>query len=190
MKACSGNRKSIALLAIGVLEAKPARELRAHIEGCPGCRGYHAEISGLAATLRAAEPNSDIRASDRFHRRTLAALKDSERKSGMGLALGQMLSLLNWRVALPAAAMAAVMIAMLSTSMRPPSNGLVSAPATRARTALKVQGDLDPTVANYEMVANQSLEKLDELITRQGARSASPGPVFTASTFPSWAVAE
>jgi hypothetical protein len=33
------------------------------------------------------------------------------------------------------------------------------------------------------MAANQSLETLDELLTRQGIRSLPPAPVYTASMF-------
>ena len=41
---------------------------------------------------------------------------------------------------------------------------------------------LAPTVANYEMMANQPLEKLDELLTKQGSRNLPPAPIYTAST--------
>jgi hypothetical protein len=42
--------------------------------------------------------------------------------------------------------------------------------------------DLAPTLANYQMVASQSLEKLSELLTRQGNKSLPPTPVYTASS--------
>jgi hypothetical protein len=48
----------------------------------------------------------------------------------------------------------------------------------------KAQSDPDPTISNYQMVANRSLEKLDELLTRQGNRNPSPSPIYTASTLP------
>ena len=47
--------------------------------------------------------------------------------------------------------------------------------------APRLTGDPPPTIANYTMVANQSLEKLDDLLTRQGSRNLSPTPIYTAS---------
>jgi hypothetical protein len=43
--------------------------------------------------------------------------------------------------------------------------------------------DLSPTVANYQMVANRSLDKLDDLLTRQGNRNTTPASIYTASDF-------
>jgi hypothetical protein len=40
---------------------------------------------------------------------------------------------------------------------------------------------MSPTLSNYQMVANHSLEALDELLTRQGNRNLPPVPVYTAS---------
>jgi hypothetical protein len=39
--------------------------------------------------------------------------------------------------------------------------------------------DLPPTMANYRMVADQSLEKLDELLSQQANRNLSPVAVLT-----------
>jgi hypothetical protein len=43
--------------------------------------------------------------------------------------------------------------------------------------------DLAPTIANYQRVANQSLDKLDVLLTRQGNRPLPSMPIYTASMF-------
>jgi hypothetical protein len=43
------------------------------------------------------------------------------------------------------------------------------------------ESDLAPTIANYQMVANQSLEQLFELLTRQGNKRLPPAPVYTVS---------
>jgi hypothetical protein len=42
--------------------------------------------------------------------------------------------------------------------------------------------DLEPTIANYQRAADQSLDKLDALLTRQGNRALPSMPVYTAST--------
>jgi hypothetical protein len=41
---------------------------------------------------------------------------------------------------------------------------------------------LAPTLANYQRTANQSLEKLDALLTRQSERALPAPPSYTAST--------
>jgi hypothetical protein len=40
MKPCAKNRKLIAWLALGALEARRAAALRAHLALCEGCRQY------------------------------------------------------------------------------------------------------------------------------------------------------
>jgi len=114
MKPCFGNRKQLALLAIGGLNGGRENGLRAHLEACADCRAYLAEISSVAAKITALEPASEIRASDEFHRNTLAAIEASGKKTeaqlfGLGLS-----HLLNWRLALPAVAILAVSLAVLS----------------------------------------------------------------------------
>jgi anti-sigma factor RsiW len=184
MKPCSRNRKPLALLATGALETGRGQELRAHLEACPACREYLAQISNVTAKLRAVELNSEIRVSGAFHRRTLAAMNASERKLGIESLRLQLQSLLNWRVAVPALAMVAVAIAVLSPTARQPGAVFVPAPPSPVAVNPNVQSDLAPTVAHYELVANQSLDKLDELITVQGRRSQPSAPGYTASFFP------
>ena len=53
MNPCANQRHLIAALALAMLEAQPARELRAHLETCEGCRGYLAELAEV--TKRTAE---------------------------------------------------------------------------------------------------------------------------------------
>ena len=43
--------------------------------------------------------------------------------------------------------------------------------------------DLAPTISNYQMIANHSLEKLDEVLTTEGNRNPPPAPVYTVSSF-------
>jgi anti-sigma factor RsiW len=190
MKLCSGTRKQLALLAIGDPEAERNQELRAHLQACPDCRDYFAEISSVAVKLRAVQPDSGIRASDMFHRKTLEALNASERKSVIESLLFQGHSLLNWRVALPAVALAVVVVAVLSPAGRNPGANPVPAPSAHAETAANATADLDPTVARYELVANQSLEMFDELITLQGRRNSPSTPVYTASSLAHWEISD
>jgi hypothetical protein len=42
----------------------------------------------------------------------------------------------------------------------------------------------DPTILNYEMAADQSLEKLDTLLTEQGNRALPAAPIYRTGSFP------
>jgi hypothetical protein len=91
-------------------------------------------------------------------------------------------TLLNWRVALPAIA-ALVVIGVTVAIWRQPPDVSSSPPAgTQTTLASDADNDLAPTIANYQRVANQSLDKLDALLTRQGNRALPSVPIYTAST--------
>jgi hypothetical protein len=40
---------------------------------------------------------------------------------------------------------------------------------------------MDPTLSNYEMVANLAPEKFDKFLTEQGTKNISPTPIYRAS---------
>jgi hypothetical protein len=184
MKPCSKNRKPIAWLALDALDVRQAQELRAHLETCEGCRRYLVEISNVTQRLTAAEVKPDIRVSESFHQRVVGRL--SAEKSGSAwatVAVQLRRTMLDWRVALPMVGATVVMIAVLSTFLRRP-NVLLPAPSSvQLASAPNLTRDPQPTIANYQMVATQSLEDFDELLTRQGNRNLPLVPIYTASTF-------
>jgi len=182
MKPCSKNRKLIAWLALDALEPQRARELRAHIAACEGCRRYLEEIATVKERLVAAEIRPDIQASESFHRR-LAGRLEQPASLWESLVAQFAATRLNWRVALPVLGAVALVIATLSILVRQPE---VSPPARISLQAVVPPGpksDLPPTIANYQRVANRSLDELDELLTRQAKRNPSPAPIYTASMF-------
>jgi hypothetical protein len=184
MKPCSNNRKLIAWLAVDALDARRERELRAHLETCEGCRRYLREVSTATEKLTAAEIRSDIQTSEAFHQKVAGALRAEETSSAWTTVVAQLqATLLNWRVALPVIGGAVVVIAALSVFPRRPGVLLPAPTRSQAVLAPSIKRDLDPTISNYQMVANRSFEKLDELLTRQGHRNPSPTPIYTASTF-------
>ena len=92
---------------------------------------------------------------------------------------------LNWRLALPAVGAAALVVLILSLLPRQP---VVSPPEQVSRPAVKPSApapDLSPTIANYQQVALRSLDKLDDLLTRQASRKLTPAPLHTTSLFAS-----
>lgn len=183
MKPCAQNRKLIAWLASNALDAQQTRYLQAHLETCEGCRHYLAEISNVTEKLAAAETNPDVQASASFHRKVAGRLRTAKPDS-----LGEILAVyfcgtrLNWRVALPSVA-ALVVIGVTVAIWRPPPR-VSSSPRTGTQTVSvsDADNDLAPTIANYQRVANQSLDALDALLTRQGNRALPSMPIYTAST--------
>jgi anti-sigma factor RsiW len=182
MKPCAQNRKLIAWLASNALDARQTRQLQAHLETCEGCRRYLAEISNVTERLAVAETTPDIQASESFHRKVAGKLRAAKPDSiGEIMAAYFRGTILNWRVALPAIAALVVVGVIVATWRQPPV--VSSSPQAGTQTAAVVaDDDLAPTIANYQRVANQSLDKLDALLTRQGNRALPSMPIYTAST--------
>jgi hypothetical protein len=183
MKPCAQNRKLIVWLSLNALDARQTRHLRAHLETCAGCRRYLAEISNVTENLAAAEANPDVQASESFHQKVAGKLRAATPDS-----LGEILAayfrgtLLNWRVALPAIAALVVVGVTVATWRQRPDVSSPPRAGTQTASVSCAHNDLAPTIANYQRAANQSLDKLDALLTRQGNRALPPMPIYTAST--------
>jgi Putative zinc-finger len=181
-KPCLTKRKEIAWLALGELDAARAGRLRAHLEHCEGCRRYYEEIADVSGKLEMLELSPEIQATGAFHNRLMGQLRASEpvpwwkrlRLFPDGFAF-------NWQpvvvMAFPVlffvvlAVVGAIQLRSPEVPTRPPQAPLAS----------PLDEKLPPTLSNYYMVANQSLDKLDELLTKQGNRTAWAAPVYTAS---------
>ena len=183
MKPCAQNRKLIVWLASNALDARQTRQLQTHLETCEGCRRYLAEISSVTEKLVATESNPDVQASEVFHQKLAGRLRAAKPDSvGEILAAYLRGTLLSWRVALPAIAALVVISITVAIWRQSP----VVSPSARAGiqtvSVSDADDDLAPTIANYQRVANQSLDKLDALLTRQGNRPLPSMPIYTAST--------
>src|SRR6266850_3889491 len=172
MKPCKRNRKLIAGLALEELDARQEHNLRAHLETCATCREYLNEISKVTRTLTAPQTGSGVEASAAFHQRLVSRLRAQESSSAwerFWLELRAGLS--NRAVALPVIGAIAVLVVMLFLAMKDPSDSPPSQPQVQVAAAANRPSDPAPTISNYQMVANRSLEKFDELLTRQGNRN-------------------
>ena len=180
MKPCSKNRKLIAWLALDALEAEKAAALREHLALCEGCRRYWEEMSNVTQSLATTAPDSNLEASEAFHRRVAERLQAVESSSFLG-DWWLRRTRLNWRVALPAFAVVVMaLLAMVASRYHP----ALSPPALSTVPTVSVsasESDLASTLVNYQMVANQSLEKLSDLLANQGNKRLPPVPVYTAS---------
>lgn len=182
MKPCAKNRKRIAWLAIGALEAQASRELQAHLETCEGCRQYLNEISNVTETLAATELAPDIQASESFHRRVARKLRAEQSRPAWEFLAAFLRHLpLNWRVALTALGAILLVAVALSVFVRRPGVSAQAPAPAQAALPPNRNSTLPPTLANYQFVANHSLEELDDLLTRQANRHLAPAPLYTAS---------
>ena len=172
MKPCAKNREPIVWLTLDELDARRTRELRAHLEICEGCRVYLAEISKVTEKLALVEAKPDVQASEVFHQKLAGRLRAADFQQAR----------LKWRVAL--AALAAVVVIDVSVALwrRPPKVSSIGRAGTQTVSASNSDNDLAPTMANYQRVADASLDKLDALLTRQGNRTSPSLPIYTDST--------
>jgi hypothetical protein len=183
MKPCLRNRKLIAWLALDALDAPRVAALRAHLAVCEGCRRYWGEISNVTEGLASAAPGSNLEASELFHRKVAEKLRAVESGAVLeDLAAWLRGAMLNWRVALPATAVLVIALFVVVAPRHPPASSLPAPPTVQVVSAASPESDLAPTIANYQMAANQSLERLSELLTRQGNKRLPPAPVYTASS--------
>ena len=83
---------------------------------------------------------------------------------------------------LPATVVLVLALFALVTLRQHPAVSLPGTHEIQVVSASSPESDPAPTIANYQMVANQSLDKLDELLTRQGNKRLPPAPIYTAST--------
>jgi hypothetical protein len=182
MKPCSKNRKLIAWLALDALDARKAAALRDHLARCEGCRHYWQEISNTRERLASAGPASNLEASDFFHHRVAEKLRAvGPITAPEQLAVWLRSSMLSWRAAVSALAVLMIALFVIVAPRNHPTASPPVVPAVKVLTGSSSGSDLAPTVANYEMVANESLDKLSELLTRQGNKRLPPAPVYTAS---------
>jgi anti-sigma factor RsiW len=183
MKPCAQNRKLIAWLVSNALDVRQTRQLQAHLETCEDCRRYLAEISNVTERLVATQSNPDVQASEVFHQKLAGRLRAAKPDS-----VGEILTaylrgtLLSWRVGVPA--IAALVVISITIAIWRQSPVVPSPRMASTQTALvsDADDDLAPTIANYQRIANQSLDKLDELLTKQGNRPLPSMPIYTAST--------
>jgi anti-sigma factor RsiW len=185
MKPCSNRRKAIALLALDELDDPEAQELRSHVQSCEGCRHYLEEISAVTEKMAMVENNIEIEASDAFHRNVIARLRVEESAAGRKIT-GLLGNLLNWRVALPATATAICVVLMIGLRAHRQMPNVQPHPPTptpsRIVSAPDVNTVVPPTIGNYQMAADQSLQKFDELLDQEAKQLPPPMPAYTAST--------
>ena len=182
MKPCATNRKKIAWLLLGTLENESALELRRHLARCPRCRRYHDEISKVASTVSHAAPEGEAAVPESFHRRLtvrLNVLKRASAVSRWGTSWGDLLAP---RAALPALAVAAAVVVLFVALFRNPLP-VLPPEASRPKTVGNPQVASAPlTIAYYRFLANDSPDRLDELLSKQAKENLPAAAIYKAGS--------
>lgn len=181
MNPCYRNRKSIALLLLNQLDAEAEQEIQAHLATCRGCESYFRELSIVSQRLRSTRVHDCAPATDAFHRRVVGALKaETLERNGARVPVWLNSRPWPWFLGVPAA-VAIVLFAGILLFQRPapvPPTGPVRERPSRESGP---RAEVEPTVSNYQMVADRSFESLDELLTAQATRQLPSIPVYRAS---------
>ena len=172
MKPCANKRKAIAWLAAGALNPAEAASLRAHLTQCAGCRRYYRELADITEALEATQPDTNLEVSEEFYAKVAGKIQAVDASFG-DEDIGFLRSLLGWRNALPAVLLVVMLMSMVLLRYPPTSVSQNPSPAQLVSPS-GAGTDMAPTLANYQMVANQSLEKFSELLTKQGNKRLPP----------------
>ena len=178
MKPCSNNQKLIALWVVDALEANQADSLRAHLETCECCRRYRDEVTAVTKILATRRPGPEIQSTELFHRRVMNRLKQEPPAPLWARAMGRLRNVCDVsHLTRPMLGAAAVLL--LSVTLW----RLTTVPSTSVTTesAPGPMSSLDPTLFNYQMMANRSPDTLDQFLHQQGGRIPPSAPIQTAS---------
>lgn len=171
MNACHRNQKRIALLALNALKEREVAKLRSHLDQCHGCHEYWRELAGICGEHQAAARElPEVIFNRRFHDRLVRRIHANESKTFGALAAGFLWHwFTGWRLAIPAGAIALLVLICRPGSTTRPGVGRPTSVASATPVAATTR-DLPPTFSAYRTTANRSLDALDELLTRQGSR--------------------
>ncbi|EEF57166.1 hypothetical protein [Pedosphaera parvula] len=185
MKPCTKNQKALSWLAIGALEEGDEAELRVHVENCSGCRQHLEKISRLAGELAtAAQAVPEKKPSDLFHRQLTRRIKVESRRSLWpsfgGRLRGEKFA---WSTAFAMAGTAEVLVAwfLISTSHRRPTTVEQSANPIRS-VPINREVEVEQTFGSYRMLANRSLDLLDQELTAEAKKSPVNTQTYTLSS--------
>lgn len=182
MKPCGKYRKWIAWQVVDALDGPQAHHLKTHLESCPGCRTYLQELAQVTRGLNSVEVRHDASTSEQFHRRVNRALMaQPSRPAGWSLTGFFRSPGLFWRAALPAFTALGLILLLAHPTTRPLPPVLPANPSTAQPAVTQNSRPLAPTLANYQRVANRSLEDLDTLLNAQGNRIPAAPQLYTAS---------
>ena len=184
MNPCAKNKRPIAWMAAGVLDAADAESLRQHFESCPHCQRYWQNMCELSERLVNAGDLPQAAPTESFHRSVVLKIT----------AQGQRTPLFNWVIVIqrfwherPLATFSIGVVLTLATLLwiRSFSHETHHVPSTVrivVTTETPLRAAPPSTLASYRRAADISLENLDALLTQEAARTSSASETFTVSS--------
>ena len=184
---CSNYRDQLAALTLGALEPADKHAVELHLSTCAACRATLAELKSVTQSLEGVQTRNDIQTSERFHRAWTAQLHKASVPSfrERAAAFLKAFRLSPYHYALPIATVALLILigAFWLWSIHAPNEvRSTTNPRNLSSRQPSADSEIEPTLSNYQVVANRSFEKLDQLLNTQGTKTApSSLPVYTAS---------
>ncbi len=183
---CSNYRDQLAALTLGALEPADKHAVELHISTCAACRAALGELKSVTESLEDVQIRNDIQTSERFHRAWTAQLQKATVPSlrERAVAFLRAFRLSQSPYALPVATLALLFVIggfWLWSTHAPDEVRSTTNPSNLSSRQPGADSEIEPTISNYQVVANRSFEKLDQLLTTQGIRTAPSLPVYTAS---------
>ncbi|HTH47854.1 MAG TPA: hypothetical protein VMB21_10115 [Candidatus Limnocylindria bacterium] len=166
MKACATHREAVALLASSALGDEESGPLKEHLQACPSCRAYFAEISAIcvahAEAVRALPAAADR---PQLYHRVATAIRPSARPSearGWAALLGR-----PWQLA---GAAGLLLAAVGSWSLLRPAPSPVPLPARSTAASVASPESVGPQFLAYRLALNRSPEAFERLLTAEAAQ--------------------
>lgn len=170
MKPCAAHRESVVLLASSALSSAESGPVREHLQACPACRDYFAQISavcadhsGAASALPMVEVPPRV-----YHRIASATRSTSSPAKANGWA--------PWTMGrFQIAGVAVLLLAFLGswTLFRPVTAPTpVSGPAKSVAAAISAPEAGTPKLLAYRLALNRSPEAFEQMLTAEVTRAA------------------
>lgn len=171
MKPCPKNKQSLVWLCTGNLDPLQCQALQSHLQTCPGCRAYHAQISMLTRHLEndsvpavTPSPSFHLKLQERITRDS-TAISFAQFVNALPLSLKRV-----WTA--PALAFGTILLVIAGLLFKDHYRDKQTIPNIAAMTPLTQPDSANnpaPTLATYHSVAADSLDALDELLLRTGS---------------------
>ena len=182
MSLCKKNRKLIVWQLLDELDATQAAELRTHLESCPVCWGYHQQMLGVTERLKGLQSLSSAEADAAVRVSASGSVRPFRRLAQPRVQQSPFVPVSTWRLLMPALAIIIMALFIIATLERQSPFPIQPLVPSRAQREPAPAIDLLPSIANYRAIANQSLDQLDELLSRQGRKPVAPGLVSSPGT--------
>ena len=176
MRPCAGNRDPLALLASGALPVTDSDALQRHLETCPTCRAYLAEVAAICDRhQQASRALPDAEVPDRVLARVTSVIKSAERHPASGST-----PWIGWSwVAFASAVVLVSVLAVRGPSVKRPATShaqtTTAQGATRgpemARGTAREAGS--PRMMTYRLALNRSSDEFERLLGEDTSRWSS-----------------